>query len=112
VKLWQVVQWGNVEIDGADGAADTQCLVSAIDLPSAVLAAEAAFRARYEAAWQRPPARWRGQIGCVYLIGADFRPNGEAVIITSIRIAPALNMGRNACWLRDSEAGEWRLQDP
>jgi len=98
MKLWHVIQWGN-EKDGFNGW-DTQCVVAAIDLKSAVEKAQELFG--YYA------INYRGGLAdTVRLLGDDGRPDGEARLVIRIWVAFGDNLCHYETWHRQTDTGEW-----
>jgi hypothetical protein len=99
VKLWHVAQWGN-EKTGVNGY-DTQCIVSAIDLPSAVSRAEKHFA-------EEVSHPYKGGVSDVaLLIGEDTKPDREAVLVFGAWIGIADNKMHYPAWYRHPETNEW-----
>src|SRR5208283_210207 len=102
MKLWQVIQWGNIK-DGGNGP-DTQLIVSAVDIEAAV--AEAKIRFEYHHSYDHKKL-WKEYADAVYLLGQDDRPDGNPIVIVPIWVANAFNMAYNASWHCDYESKEW-----
>lgn len=101
MKLWHACQWGNRE-DGVNGW-DTQCIVTAIDLKSAVEKAEFHFQQM-----DRCGTTYRdGRADSIYLMGDDGRPDGEPQLVTRIWVDAAANLMRYPSWHRHPETNEW-----
>lgn len=100
MKLWQVIQWGNPD-EGGNGK-DTQCIVSAKDLSSAV---EKGFLhiERYNEGIEN----WETRIDTVRLLGQDDRPDGEPILIVGVWLAHAQDMPGNASWHQSHRTKEW-----
>ncbi len=105
MKLWQVIQWGNIE-DGGNGP-DTQCIISAPDLQSAVREGEARLY-NYHSFSDKG---WKDDADVVYLLGEDHRPDGEAVVIVPVWVQNAFNMAGNPSWHRDYESKVWKTRE-
>ena len=99
MKLWHVAQWGNRE-EGGNGW-DTQCIVRANDLPSALTIAELHFD-QFDHGWRD------GKADVVYLMGDDGSVGDEPKLIVPIWIKPAFNLGRYPSWHFDLESKEWK----
>jgi hypothetical protein len=99
MKLWQVVQWGNKE-EGADGW-DTQCVVAASDMMSAITKAELHFSQYY--------SNYREGKADMILLLADnaLTDSQESVLIIPIWIKPSYNLGKSPSWHRRNETNEW-----
>lgn len=102
MKLWQVIQWGNPK-EGPDGK-DTQCLVSAKDLESAIAIGEFHIRLQNGETYRN------GRAHCVILLGHDDMPDGEAVLLTIPWLNAGFNLGRKPAWHRSYDGGEWEKQ--
>lgn len=98
MKLWHVIQWGNKD-DGPNGW-DTQCIVAATDLKSAVDKAQLHI----------------GDFGNGYRdrladtahhIGDDGKPDGEAQLVIPVWVAVGINMRRIELWHRHPLTNEW-----
>ncbi len=98
MKLWHIIQWGNHK-DGANGW-DTQCIVSAKDLKSAVDKAQLHI-GDYGNGYRDRLA------DCAHLMGEDGKPDGEPVLITNVWVAVGVNMGKYELWHRHPESNEW-----
>ena len=109
MKLWQVVQWGNQD-EGPDGC-DTQCIVSAIDMQSAITKACIHFDQLNtygkQTVWREYKA---GKADVIWSLGADDKPDGEAILIVSIFVKPAHNLGRYHAWYRHPDTNKWLPQ--
>ena len=105
MKLWQVIQWGNIE-DGGNGP-DTQCVVSAIDMPSAIAKAEIHFPS-----WSAYVKEdWNKGADVVYLIGQDDKPDGDAVLVIPVWVMHAFNLTHNPPWYFNHETKGWDTQE-
>jgi hypothetical protein len=98
MKLWHVAQWGNHE-DGGNGA-DTNCIVRAPDLKTAINIAEDHFDGVMD--------EWNNGVADVaYLLGDDCSPLEEAKVVVRLWIDHAFNLGHYDSWHRDYDTGEW-----
>jgi len=100
MKLWYICQWGNPD-DGGDGP-DTNCIVRAPDLQTAIVLAQDAFSRHYD------KEQWRDcKADSVYLIGEDLSPSNEPKLITAIWIAHAYNLAGYKSWGRIFDTDQW-----
>jgi hypothetical protein len=101
MKLWMVTQWGNAE-EGPNYA-DTNCIISSSDMQTAIQLAEDMFEERNKfyptKPWTRPEA------DVVFLIGEDYNPDGEPLVIVQTWVDNAFNRGNNKAWYRHHEMG-------
>lgn len=95
MKLWRIAQWGNPK-EGPNGH-DTQCVISAVDMKSALDKATELFGSGYQ----------KGQADFVMLMGTDPRPKGEAVVVIVPWVAPAFNLAHDPGWLRHPNTRAW-----
>lgn len=100
MKLWHIAQWGNKKT-GPDGL-DTQCIVSAVDLKSAVEKAELHIPYQYDSYSYR-----NGKADVAYLLGEDSRPDGDPQLIVGVWVDMACNLTHNPAWFRQYESDEW-----
>lgn len=98
MKLWMVSQWGNTE-DGPDGH-DTNCIVRAPELATAVKLAEEYFSRMYKA-WKN------GQADVAILMGEDSSTKDDAKVVVYSWINPAFNNAHYPAWYRHHETNEW-----
>ncbi len=96
MKLWHVAQWGNLD-EGANGQ-DTNCIVRAPDLETAVKIAQNNFEY----------LDWKdGECDVVFLMGEDNIEDDTAKIVIRDWIANAFNLGGYPSWHRDLDTGKW-----
>lgn len=98
MKLWHIAQWGN-SAEGVNGH-DTQCVVRAHDLMSAIQLAELMFSYHL-------PIWKNGKANVVYLLGDDGNFDIEEKLIIPIWIKPAYNLGGYDSWNYDFESQTW-----
>lgn len=98
MKLWHVAQWGNRE-QGGNGW-DTQCVVRANDLTSAIKKAEFHFD-QFDPGWRD------GKADAVYLMGDDGTVGEKPELIIPIWLKPAFNLGKYPSWHFDHESKTW-----
>jgi len=103
MKLWHIAQWGNPK-DGGDGP-DTNCIVRAPDLESAIKMAEEAFSAPFRTVWRE------GKANVVYLMGEDEAQKPEPRIVIQVWVAHAFNFPHYKGWSRDIITNEWKSHD-
>ena len=99
MKLWHIAQWGNIH-EGGNGY-DTQCVVSTIDLSSAVNRAEKHFATEVFNPYKG------GVSDVAILLGEDNHSDGESMLVIGAWIAIADNKLHNPAWYRNTETGEW-----
>lgn len=98
MKLWHVAQWGNLE-EGPDGQ-DTNCIVRAPNLASAVNLAEDYFKRIYQP--------WKdGQADVAMLMGEDTSTSDDPRIVIYSWRNPAFNLAHYPAWYRHHETNEW-----
>ena len=117
MKLWQVIQWGNMD-DGPDGR-DTQCIISAVDMQSAIKKAEIHLP-YWDKDWgvhlhdekkAEEKREWKHGAEVVYLIGQDDKPDGEAVLVIPVWIAMGVNLSHNPAWYLNHQTQGWETQE-
>lgn len=102
MKLWHIAQWGNKK-DGPNGH-DTQCIVAAVDLKSAVEKAELHIGHMYSSI----DLYRDGKADVAYLLGEDGRPDGEAQLVIRVWLDNAFNLGHYPAWYRHYwDTNEW-----
>ena len=108
MKLWQVIQWGNIN-DGPDGL-DTQCIISAVDMMSAIGKAEDHFPSWKH--YSRGPGfdSFEHRSDVVYLLGEDNKVDGEPILVTRVWVCMADNPAHNLAWYREWDTNQWRTQ--
>lgn len=101
MKLWHIAQWGNKK-DGPNGH-DTQCIVAAVDLKSAVEKAELHISHMFDNSSYRD-----GKADAAYLLGDDGKPDGEPQLVIRPWVDFADNLGHYPSWHRRYwDTGEW-----
>jgi hypothetical protein len=105
MKLWQVIQWGN-PVDGGNGP-ETQCIISAVDMESAI--AEGNKHIQWHNSFvSKDTHGWEAEV--VYLLGEDFRPDGDPIVIVPVWVAHSFNDARSPAWHRHPKNG-WMTQE-
>lgn len=96
MKLWHVAQWGNAD-EGPNGQ-DTNCIVRAPDLETAIKLAEKEFEY----------LDWKdGVCDTAWCMGEDYLLDDDPRVIVQDWIAHAFNLGGYPSWHRDLDTGKW-----
>jgi hypothetical protein len=98
MKLWHVAQWGNKD-EGGNGD-DTNCIVRAPDLKSAIDFAENYFNMQGHG-WKN------GEADVAYLMGEDCSDDDKTQLVVLIWRNPAFNMLDYPSWHRHPVTNEW-----
>jgi hypothetical protein len=103
MKLWHIAQWGNPD-DGGNGP-DTNCIVRANNLSSAIKIAENAFGSPYRPSWRE------GKADVVYLMGEDSSDKTDERVVIQVWVAHTFNFPHYKGWGRDYTTDEWESHD-
>lgn len=100
MKLWHISQWGNAD-EGPNGR-DTNCIVRAPNLETAIKLAESEFEY----------LDWKdGQCDVAYLIGEDYLLDDQPKVIIGDWIAHAYNLGGYTSWHRHPVSEKWMSEE-
>lgn len=96
MKLWHVSQWGNIK---GPNEPDTQCIVRAPDIISAIALATKEFAGMVEA-WKN------GECNIIILLGEDVLSDAGARVVVRPWIANVIYLEEYPSWIRDDNSWE------